>query len=44
MRFLPMESKTFHQQNDYDLLYYDNLFIVVAWNQTRNNFDVFLYI
>ena len=27
-----MEGKTLHQQKDYDLLYCDTCFIVVAWS------------
>lgn len=43
VRFLQIESKTFHQQKDYDSLYCDTRFIMEVWNQTRNIPKVCLY-
>ena len=31
------------QKNSYDLLYFNIHFIVVVWSQTRNSYEVYLY-
>lgn len=41
--FLKAEGENLHQQRDDSLLYCNNRFIAVVWNQTRNISEVCLY-
>lgn len=41
--FKQIEGKTLHKQRNYNLLYCDNHFMVVVWNQTYSISEVCLY-